>query len=361
MKDIIEKLKGSLGKIKDNDFSLLFFVVDTKGRPSGSLAYIYETAYELKEAGYNVKILHAEKEFVGVESWLGEKYAKLPHEYIDKNTTLTVSPSDFLFVQEIYSSVLSATKQLPCKRVVIFQNLSYFEDTCPMGVSFDDLKVRDCIVTSDSLKETVSKFFRGVHIDVVHRSVPKFFTPVENKKLIVNVLTSEQGIVNSIIKPFYWKYPEYKWVAFRPLPNNLDRESFAKALSEGFATIWCDQYTDFGQNALEAMASGTIVIGKIPEDQTEIIFDKEGNIKNNGIWFFNSAEACDLIAGAVRAFITDSIPSDVEKAAQETASEYTEERRRKEILNVYSGIIERRKEELEKILDYYNRKEKEEK
>ena len=359
MSDKIKNLKENLEKFDKKDFNVFFFVVDTEGQANGSLAYIYETAYTLKENGYNVKILHAEKEFVGVGEWLGEKYASLPHELIDKNTNLTVSPSDFLFIQEVHSSALAATKQLPCKRVVILQNFSYLEETCPMGVSFDDLKIRDCIVPTEALKEKMHKFFPEINTEVVHRSIPSFFKERGNGDLIINVIAENHTDVNAIIKPFYWKYPQYKWVAFRPIPNNLSREKFAETLGSSFATIWCDTKTDCGQNALEAMASGNIVIGKVPEDYSDFIFDGEGSIRDNGLWFFNSSEACDIIANVIRAFLTDTLPEVFKQEAEKTVEVYSVERREKETLSVYSEIFNRRKAEIEKLIEYYKTKKEE--
>ena len=40
-----------------SDFNLYFFVVDTKGNPASTLEYIYQTAYVLKEKGYNLYIV----------------------------------------------------------------------------------------------------------------------------------------------------------------------------------------------------------------------------------------------------------------------------------------------------------------
>lgn len=356
MNDKIKNIEKSIEKLVNKDFNVMFFVVDTKGIPSGSLAYIYETAYQLKEAGYNVKMLHAEKEFVGVGSWLGEKYAELPHETIDKDNTTTVSPADFLFIQEVYTSAMSATKQLPCKRIVIFQNFSLLADTCPMGVSFDDLKIRSCVATTEDLKEKIKTFFPDVKVDIVHRAIPSYFESQKNKKLIINIVANDKHEINEIVKPFYWKYPQYKWVAFRPIPNNLVREDFAKALKESFATIWCDTKTDFGQSAVEALAAGNIIIGKIPENSSEWIY-KNGAIRDNGLWFYNSSDACDMIASAVQSFITDSIPEVIYNEGKETASAYTAERQKEEILNVYPSIFKLRKEELEKLLEIYKKSE----
>ena len=359
MSDKIKNIEKSLEKLTNKDFNVMFFVVDTKGVPSGSLAYIYETAYQLQQAGYKVKMLHAEKEFVGVGDWLGEKYAAIPHECIDKDNTTTVSPADFLFIQEVYTSAMSATKQLPCKRIVIFQNFSLLADTCPMGVSFDDLKIRACITTTEDLKEKIKRFFPDVKVDIVHRAIPATFKSDKNKKLIINIVANNKHEINEIVKPFYWKYPQYKWVAFRPIPNNLTREDFAKALGESFATIWCDTKTDFGQAAVEALAAGNIVIGKLPENGSEWIY-KDGGIRDNGLWFYNSSDACDMIASTVQSFITDTIPDIIYKEGENTVSAYTEEQQNKEILEVYPALFNLRKGELEKLIEVYKKNEKEE-
>ena len=77
MSDKVKNIENSIEKLVNKDFNIMFFVVDTKGIPSGSLAYIYETAYQLQEAGYKVKILHAEKEFVGYRFCLQIDYKTL--------------------------------------------------------------------------------------------------------------------------------------------------------------------------------------------------------------------------------------------------------------------------------------------
>ena len=41
----------SISKLKDKTFKVYFFVLDTKGNPSGSLEYIYHTALSLKNHG----------------------------------------------------------------------------------------------------------------------------------------------------------------------------------------------------------------------------------------------------------------------------------------------------------------------
>ena len=41
---MIERIKEQIAKIENKDFTFYFYVVDTKGNPSGSLGYIYDIA-----------------------------------------------------------------------------------------------------------------------------------------------------------------------------------------------------------------------------------------------------------------------------------------------------------------------------
>ena len=112
----IARIEDEIAKIVNKENNIYFFVLDTKGNPSGSLEYIYKLAYTLYEANYHVGILYQEEEeFIGVKEWLGDKYASLPHYDLVKYE-MSVSPSDILFIPEIFSNVMVQTKKLPCKR-----------------------------------------------------------------------------------------------------------------------------------------------------------------------------------------------------------------------------------------------------
>lgn len=351
-KTTVQKIEDAIREIREKESNVYFFVIDTKGVPTGSLAYIYETALYLLEQGYNVSMIHAEKDdFVGVREWMGDKYADIKHYNLEKDKP-SLGPSDFLFIPEVYSNVMSATKDLACRRIVILQNFRYMSEIIPVGVSWSDLKIHDCITTGEPLKKVVEEFFPGTNVSVVHPAIQDYFhDDDEPKKLIVNVVSKSPSDVEAIIKPFYWKYPNYSWVAFRSVAN-LPREEFAKALREGVATIWCDSKTDFGYDAVEAMASGSIVIGKIPDDELEWI-GENGHISDNGLWFYNFKDAADIIASVIEAFITDSIPDDIYKNMKRTASEYSVERQHKEIDRVYGEIFKETEEALTIILSKY--------
>lgn len=350
----IKLIQKEIEKIDNKKNKIMFFVMDSKNAPLGSLSYIYETAYQLKEMGYNVHMLHDEKEFVGVESWLGEKYSKLPHDNI--KSEFAISPSDIMFIPELFTNIMAHTKALPCKRVVILQNLGYMTDFIQPGVTWDDLKMRECVTTSEFLKSRVQTYFPNVQTHVVRPSLPEYFTKDRQtpRQLIINIVAKNKKDVDSIIKPFYWKHPEYKWVSLREV-KNVPREDFAKYLNEGVATVWCDTDTSFGYSALEAMSANNIVIGKIPENNVEWLYDKDGNIRDNGIWFYNSSDAPDAIANFIEAFISDEVPSKIYSEMENTVKTYTTDQQIKDIEMVYvKGIFEEHKKTLELYLNTVN-------
>ena len=50
----IKNLTTAMEDIEKKNFRFMFFVMDTKGMPNGSLSYIYSTAKKLNDLGYKV-------------------------------------------------------------------------------------------------------------------------------------------------------------------------------------------------------------------------------------------------------------------------------------------------------------------
>ena len=349
----LENLKESVERLEKKDFTFFFFVMDTKGNPSGSLAYIYRTAYALQEMGYNVVMLHQEKEFVGVENWLGEKYAQLKHVNVESEN-VEIRPSDFLFIPEIYANVMSQTKNLPCKKIAILQNQSYLTSTIPVGVTWDDMNIKEAIVNTKANERMIKNYFPQITTHVVEPSIPSVFREgKEPQKLIINIVSKEQTNVDKIIKPFYWLYPVYKWVSFRDL-RGLPEDVLAEALNTAAITIWIDDETDFGYTFLEALRSGTIVIAKIPNNPTDWMFDEKGDLIEGPIWFNNLRELPKIISSVVRTWTLDNIPDEIYEFSKKTSELYSVEAQKEQIAEVYiNEIKETRKTELQKAYDYF--------
>ena len=79
----ISKVEQSIENLKNKTSKIYFIVQDTKGNAKASVEYIYNLALALQENGYNPVILHEKPDYVGVSSWLGDKYESLPHQVIE--------------------------------------------------------------------------------------------------------------------------------------------------------------------------------------------------------------------------------------------------------------------------------------
>ena len=354
----LKRVQAEIKKIEKKENNVFFFILDTKGNPSGSLEYIYKLAMIAKNDGYKVAMLYqsADKDdkFVGVKDWLGEDYANIPH-YDIASDDVEITPSDILFIPEIFANVMNQTKKLPCKRIAILQNYDYLVEQMPFAAQWGDFGILDAITNTEHNAELLKDIFPYVKTKVITPYIDKMFgTTIKPKKMIVNIVASDQEDINRIIKPFYWKYPSFKWVSFRDL-RGFSKEQFAESLRDAAITIWVDDKTSFGYSALEAMKSGSIVIAKVPEEplkwMNEDSEDKVGKLRNCCIWFDDFHEVQRAIASVVRSWITDKVPSTLFDEAKKVNELYPFETTQKEFSEYLNGIIENRKKEMEQLVN----------
>lgn len=332
--EMLKIVKESISKLESKEFNVFFFVLDTKGNPSGALEYIYQTALVLKDNGYNVAMLHQEKEFIGVGGWLGEEYASLPHYNIEKEN-VEITPSDFLFIPEIFANVMLQTKKLPCKRVIIIQNYDNICEFMPPTQTPFRLGITDAIVTTNEQVKKVKDFFPELKCHVVSPSIKSMFRNNDApRKLVVNVLCKDQSKFNQIVKPFYWKNPIYQWVSFRDL-RGLPQETFCDALRESAITIWMDDDTKFGYTLLESLRCGNIVLAKSPTHPSDWMFDSEGELTNSVLWFEDIEDIPSILASVVRSWTLDMVPGDVYENQSKFNELYSEEQQNNEIMDAY--------------------------
>jgi hypothetical protein len=342
---IIERIENEITKIETNDFKVYFFVLDTKGNPSGGVAYIYDVAHTLKTKGYNVTMLHQEKEFVGVGEWLGEKYSSLPHANIETDN-VDVATSDILVIPEVFFNVMVQTKKLPCKRVILYQNFNYLAEFVNISATLADTNIGDIITTTKGQSDIIGECFPYMQRHIISPVIPNYFREgVEPKQLIVNIVTKDPSDIYKIVKPFYWKHPVYKWVSFRDI-RGYSREAFADALREAAITIWVDNDSNFGYTPLEAIKSGSLVIARMPENLTDWMVDENNNLTDSVFWFDNIVKCHSLIASVVHSWMEDEIPETVYEAQNEVKKLYSPEQHEQEVEEVFTKIIKERKNEL---------------
>lgn len=361
----LKRVKEEIDKISKKENNVFFFVLDTKGVPSGSLEYIYNLAMIAKNDGYKVSMLYQsidkDDKFVGVKDWLGEDYANIPHYDIAKDD-VEITPSDILFIPEIFANVMNQTKKLPCKRIAIFQNYDFLVEQMPFAAQWGDFGILEAITNTEHNSELLKDIFPYVKTKVISPYIDKIFgTTIEPKKMIVNIVASDPEDVNRIVKPFYWKYPSFKWVSFRDL-RGFSKERFANSLREAAITIWIDDKTSFGYSALEAMKSGAIVIAKIPDEPLKWMNEDNensvGTLRNCCIWFDDFHTVHRAIANVVRAWITDKVPDKIFEEAKKVNELYPFDTTEKDFSEYLGGILDNRKNEMEQLVKVVENKEK---
>ena len=357
--EMLRVVEDNIQKMENKSVNVFFIVIDNKGNTSDSLEYIYRTALTLKELGYNVAMLHQEEEFIGVRDWLGGAADDLAHHNIEKEN-VEISACDFLFIPEILSSVMSQTKTLPCKRVIILQNHSFMADFMPVGVTPFDMNINEVVTTTKALKDIADEYFPGIKTHIVRPMIAPVFRNNDNpKKLIINVVSRSQDDISRIVKPFYWKYPVYKWVSFRDL-RGVTQEVFADALREGAITIWLDEISDFGYSALEAAKSGSIVLAKVPATPTDWTFvyeeSEDGKSASNGlnpafIWFDDIRRVPDMVASVVRTWTLDKIPQELYDNLGNAANDYSYDAHKADVEKEYGKeLFEKRLSDFKEVL-----------
>lgn len=374
----IERIEEAITKLENNDFTFYFFIVDCNNVPNGNMQYIYQLAKTLNDKNYKVKMLYQleneytqseidelkrkekpideRRVFTGVGEWLGEEYMKLPHMNISKEEW-KVSPSDFLFIPEVFSSLMKQTYQYkaPCKRIVVLHNYDYITEFIPFNDEWGTYGIHDVIVNTEQQGKLIKSVFPYVKYETLSPYIPDIFRkPIKPKKLIVNIISKKTEDVNKIMKQFYWKYPMYKFISFRDL-RGYPKETFAEYLQESAITIWIDNETPFGYSAVEAIRTGNIVIGKVPEHMPEWMGDEDG-LLDNGVWTYDINTLPDILSKVLGSWLQDNVPSILYENMEKLDNIYTHEDYVNNVDRIIGGYITERINELKEIKNVINTK-----
>ena len=296
----IEKLEKSINNMKEKRSRIYFIVQDTKGNAKASVRYIYQMAMSLKKNGYNSIILHEKPEYHGVLDWLNEEYMTLEHRAIE-GTSLEVSPDDLIIIPEIYGFIMDQITKLPCGKVVLSQAFDHVFETLQPGQTWSQLGFYKCITTSNKQKELIESVMRSVSVDVVEPAISDVFVKNEfPPKTIINIHTRDHRDTTNLIKTFYAKFPQYRWITFRDL-RGLSEVEFAEAMKDSFISVWIDQTSSFGTFPLESMKMGIPVLGLVPDNIPSWMNE------DNGLWVNNKTIIVDVLSDFIQNWLEDNL------------------------------------------------------
>jgi hypothetical protein len=328
--------------MRDKKSRIYFLVQDTKGNAKASIRYIYEMAMTLKNKGFNAIILHETPDYFGVKDWLGEDYmSNLEHRPIE-GSNLEISPEDLIVVPEIYGFIMDQITKLPCGKVVLSQSYDYIFETLQPGQTWSQLGFHKCITTSEKQKEIITTTMRSISVDVIEPTISEVFQKQEfPPKTIIGVHTREHRDTVNLIKTFYAKFPQYRWITFRDL-RGLSQEEFTNAMKESFSSVWIDNISSFGTFPLESMKMGIPVIGLVPNLTPEWMNEE------NGIWINNQNMLVDVIADFIQNWLEDNINPKLYEEMEITINKLsTQEKFDSEVVELFTKMIDNRADSFE--------------
>lgn len=343
----IQKLELSILNMQEKKSRIYFMVQDTKGNVKASVKFIYQMAMALKKSGYNPKMLHEKPDYHGVSEWLGEEYMELEHIAIE-GTNLEISPEDFIVIPELYGFVMDQITKLPCGKIVLSQCYDYIFETLQPGQTWSNLGFLKCITTSEKQKEYLEGAMRNVSFDVIEPVISEDFQKSEYPaKTIINVHTRDHRDTINLIKHFYAKFPQYRWITFRDL-RGLSEKQFAEAMKESFVSVWVDQNSSYGTFPLESMKMGIPVIGLVPDLVPSWMNE------NNGIWINNKNMITDVISDFIQNWLEDNINPTLLEEMDKTVNGLPKLKLfENEVVSLFSKFIETRLENFVLQLDKF--------
>ena len=330
----ISKLEKSIQNMKDKKSRIYLIVQDTRGNAKASIAYIYNLGMALLNAGYNPIILHEKPDYFGVSTWLGEEYMKsLPHRAIE-GENLEVSPEDLIVIPELYGFVMSQISKLPCGKIVLSQAYDHVLETLQPGQTWTQLGFFKCITTSEMQKEYLEGIMKGVSYDILKPFISDEFKKSSlPAKPIIAVHSREQRDSINMIKSFYIKFPQYRWVTFRDM-RGLSEKEFANTLRDCCLAVWMDETSSYGTFPLEAMKSGVPVLGLVPNMIPSWISE------DNGIWINNKVQMVDFVADFLQNWLEDNInPTMFEEMLKTVENTSTKEEFNKVSVSLFEGYL----------------------
>ena len=362
------KLKIALAKLKDKKSKFLFFVTKSTN-PAASMYEIYFHANTVKNMGYDVTVLTDEEDYE-IPAWIDKDLTDLPHKSM-ASARLSVGPEDVLVIPEIFTNVMEQTKNLPCIRIGLLQSIDYMMNGLVPSTDWSSFGIREVITTSGNLKSLVEEFFgkNKFNIHTYKMGIPEYFYSDETpKRPVITVVGRNPNEISKLIKLFYVKYPQFSWITFDSMitdskpPRPLRRKEYAERLRQNFAAVWVDRIASFGTLPLEAMASGCVPIGLVPDITPEYLLEeneegKEIYAENSGVWTNDYYSLPTLIGDTLTKYLDDTIGEEVYEKMEKISEKYNQKDAAVEIAKIYESLIDGRIRTLETSLDT-NKKEK---
>ncbi len=340
----IEKINTALGRLEDSKSIVYFLTYDTKNNARASVKYIYDLALTLNQNGITSKILVEDSTYVGVESWLGDKYKELEVVSI-KEDKVEINIDDTVVVPEYYTNILQKLSNIKCIKVLLIQQREYIYENLPIGSRFSDFGFDKIITTTEQSKKYLMEYFPESLVFIVPPIIEDIFSPsLLTLKPYVAISVRDRSIQRKIISEFYLKFPQLRWITFRDMVQ-MSYEEFSNNLKECMVSLWVDDDSTFGTFPLESMKCDVPVIGKIPDTEPDWLSE-------NGMWTYDGNKLVDILGTYILAWIEGvELTQEVKDKMKDTLLPYKKDITENNILSVFYSFKNKRIETFKLTLD----------
>ena len=162
---------------------------------------------------------------------------------------------------------------------------------------------------------------------------------------MIAIHSREQRDTANIIKNFYIKFPQYRWITFRDM-RGLTEKQFADALQDCFLSVWVDETSSFGTFPLESMKSNVPVLGLVPNLVPSWMNE------DNGLWINNKNQIVDFVADFLQNWLEDNVNEKIYESMLITVNESsTKIDFEKNVISLFDGFLQTRLNSFEEQLN----------
>lgn len=347
----VDLLKVAKEKLLNKENTIFFFLTESEVE-SAAVYEIYLHAIHLRDEGYTVKIL-TDTDSYQHPNFLDENMKTIEvFNIARKDNNLSVSPSDYLIIPELFTNIMKQVhdQKLPCAKIVLFQSyVNAFKGMLPAS-SWKEWGINNVMTTSKAMTEYLKEYFSNkFDIQTWYIGIPDYFKNSDKpKKPLITFYSRNPKEVELVIKSFYAKYPQLRFITFQEI-KNFTREDLSTVLGQSIATIWIDRHAAHGTIPLEAMKCKSIPIGIIPEleHSKEEWFIKE----NTGVWLNHVTKIPEYLSKIVMSHIQNELPSEIIDGMKSVTDIYTVESSKDSIVRAYNFYFHKREHEFTEFIE----------
>jgi hypothetical protein len=353
--DKVEKLKELLSNVENNNFNVYLYVPSIPENVySMAVEEIYNICHFLRKNNYNAFLITGEDEKEAeykIPSYLSDELKNVPH-LTPKKDNINVGPSDVLVVPEFFVNVMHQIfdAKIQCEKVVLCQSQTYMLDSLPPNHTWAAWGFNNVVTTSQQLKEFIQRNSRvKYNIESYTIGIPDYFKPKKIKKPIIMYFSREDSVIKRLSKIFFMKYPELSWVLFERMQGAepfITREQLADKMGEIPVVLWLDKDAGFGTLPLEAMKSGAVVVGMIPEIEKDYLKNDD-----TAVWSNSVEVLAEQLGVVIKEWMVDNVPQTVYENMEKVSSQFTTKNHEKTLIEAFSNIFENRKKLIKQVIE----------